>query len=419
MAIRQQRVIGRWITGITLAVIAAATLLPRSDQSTRESFWCVFCGDFGTLDFLLNTVLFVPLGAGLVLAGVSRRNALVIAVAVTVTVELLQWRTIAGRDATFGDLVANSTGAFLGILIASAWRDLIHPSVGLARALGVAALAAWVGIVAIGALGVRPAPTRETFFAQRTPRLAHLAVFNGELLDARIANRPAVIGPMANTSAVASAMHTGLPVEARVLLDAETPGPAPVVSVYDRRRHQIFLLGQLGDDAIFRARLAAQNMRLRAPGVRVRDALAVRGAGSAKDTALLRGHVDGDALRVEVARNSRKAVSRLPLTAGLGWTFIVPTALDLDARWQLLNALWLAALIAPAAYWLAQSAAPRSRRSAITGAALAVIALSALALVPTMIGVAATRLPEWTGLAAGLAGGWAAGGRAMRARARR
>ncbi|WP_432477665.1 VanZ family protein [Nocardioides sp. GXQ0305] len=79
------------------------------------------------VEVALNVVLFVPfslLGAfvldrwrvvGWVLAGL----------ALTLAIEAMQWLFLSGRSATVSDLVANTSGALLGVLLADAVRRVL------------------------------------------------------------------------------------------------------------------------------------------------------------------------------------------------------------------------------------------------------------------------------------------------------
>ncbi|HET7241044.1 MAG TPA: VanZ family protein, partial [Gemmatimonadales bacterium] len=62
------------------------------------------------MDVFLNLLLFVPLGAGLRLAGWRWRSVVLGAALVSFTVELLQYTVVTGRDASLSDLLTNTTG---------------------------------------------------------------------------------------------------------------------------------------------------------------------------------------------------------------------------------------------------------------------------------------------------------------------
>jgi len=67
-----------------------------------------------------NVTLFVPLGAGLgtLLRRGRMRTVLALCVLVSVGVEVFQWAVPSGRIANSADVVANSSGAVLGLLLA-------------------------------------------------------------------------------------------------------------------------------------------------------------------------------------------------------------------------------------------------------------------------------------------------------------
>ncbi len=92
---------------------------PRGRPRPPDPLVCIFCGDFGGVDFLLNILLFVPLGLGLALAGFSWRRAVLLAGLLSFGVELLQMKIIVGRDASLGDVMTNTTGGGVGALLGS------------------------------------------------------------------------------------------------------------------------------------------------------------------------------------------------------------------------------------------------------------------------------------------------------------
>jgi hypothetical protein len=67
-----------------------------------------------------NVTLFVPLGAGLSAWAVKRHPALLLALAllVSVGVETFQWAVPSGRIANSADVLANTVGAALGLVLA-------------------------------------------------------------------------------------------------------------------------------------------------------------------------------------------------------------------------------------------------------------------------------------------------------------
>ncbi len=110
------------------AVILAATLTPMPHQAAQVALtgpFCLACGDGGGADFILNIALFLPLGAALAAAGFRVRTVVLLGLALSTGVELLQFSVIPGRDATIGDVVANTTGTTLGWVLAGRSRALL------------------------------------------------------------------------------------------------------------------------------------------------------------------------------------------------------------------------------------------------------------------------------------------------------
>ena len=70
------RTAGLLLAIASVIVIAFATLLPQP-PGVVESHFCVICGSFGSVDAILNVVVFVPLGIGLALYGLRGRNSVV------------------------------------------------------------------------------------------------------------------------------------------------------------------------------------------------------------------------------------------------------------------------------------------------------------------------------------------------------
>jgi hypothetical protein len=97
VALIPQKSLGRALTVAGFLFIAALTLSPQYGTVKAPPSFCVLCGGSSVLDAILNVLLFIPLGVGLRLSGMSRRRAFAIGLVTTITVELLQlW--IPGRD---------------------------------------------------------------------------------------------------------------------------------------------------------------------------------------------------------------------------------------------------------------------------------------------------------------------------------
>src|SRR5690606_36985509 len=179
--------IGAGLVVLGALAIAAATLTPvPGSMGGGTSRICLICHDRGMADFVSNIILFAPLGLGLALLGRRWYFALAVGALCSLTVESLQLDVIAGRDANFGDLVANSLGAVTGWFFGvtrSWWRPT--PDRATTRAIGVTVAGS---VLLLGALVLlRPAPQEATYYLQWTPALGGgMHVYLGEVTETRI-----------------------------------------------------------------------------------------------------------------------------------------------------------------------------------------------------------------------------------------
>ena len=141
----------RWaawgITAAALVLIAAATLVPHPERVAlveQTPIWCLVCGDLGMVDVLSNVALFMPLGAGLALLGGPWRRARALGATLSLSIELTQYVAIIGRDASLSDLITNTVGTTLGVILADSWRAWVIPNRSTARVLAFATALIWL-----------------------------------------------------------------------------------------------------------------------------------------------------------------------------------------------------------------------------------------------------------------------------------
>ena len=80
------------LAALSLLLIVWATLAPRGGDAVGAAAvrFCYWCGPARVTDALANVALFVPLGAALVLSGMSVRGALIACTLCTLGVETAQ-----------------------------------------------------------------------------------------------------------------------------------------------------------------------------------------------------------------------------------------------------------------------------------------------------------------------------------------
>lgn len=120
--------VGLWVLiagyGVTLACLALwptpvdASLHPLLSSITRQVPWLTYA----RIEFAANVLLFVPFGFLFTLL-LRRAHYVVLPAAVVVTVAVESWQSLIDeRTSSVLDIVANVTGACLGILVAALVR---------------------------------------------------------------------------------------------------------------------------------------------------------------------------------------------------------------------------------------------------------------------------------------------------------
>jgi hypothetical protein len=380
------------------ALVATTTLLPAPGAAPAATL-CVLCGSYGTIDFLLNVALFVPLGAALRMAGLGLGRVLVAGALGTLCIETLQLAAIPGRHASLGDLLANTAGIALGATLVEWWPTLTGPAPATAwRLTGAGSLLCCLAL-AVTTWALQPVHSTSRVFGQLRPSLAHYDTFAGQQRDARVNGVTIAPGPMPIERAARLAL-TRAPIHVDVVArgGAPTRRPAPIAGIVTGERVVVARLDQVGTSARLVAGTRAARLGLRSPAVRVRGALADTGR-----EVTLRGVREPALLRLEaspVAGATREV--RLRLTPGSGWLLLSPTDGAVGAEGGWLAAAWLALMFAPLAWWAGHTRAPGTGRVPAAIALPVGAALAGLGVVPLVIGGAVSPWYEWVAAAGAL-----------------
>lgn len=414
-----------------LAAILVMTLIPGSPNTVTPQGICVFCGSTGGQDFFDNILLFVPFALFLRASGVGRWRVIAAAVATTVFVESMQLHVIPGRDASVGDVLSNSLGGIVGVLLAERWRALLFPAARAARRLAAAAALGWVAVLAVTAWALAPSLLEgRPAFVQWAPRSPAWSRFHGQVLGSSLGGR-AIRPDDAPTSAAGYLDHDGAVRLTSLVRNGNVrPSFAPIVRVATPGgpdgTEELTALGEDGCDLVLHVRMRVTDVRFRAPTV---TAPAVFPCGDASDAA--RGVAEGDTTVVSGeltrdgwmrasarARKGGAAEGAVRLSPVMGWSFFLPWSFRFGAApHHFLDALWLAGLLLPAAYWGARSVTGRERSPAgalatVAGALLAVVALG-LTLVPALSRLAPGGPTDWLASVVGIAAGLSLGAGAL------
>ena len=363
--------------GVALSVLAVLVATLRTTGTELAPGWSfgLASGDKALAELLENIILFVPLGATLALGGGNTRAWRLIAAGALLSfaVEFAQ-QWIPGRDPSVGDLVVNTGGTAVGVLLTrtSPTPGWLFPTRAAWFSLGAALAAATVWLTTGWLL--RPMLPPQGAIETWTPDLgSHMDVYSGRVLS--VTGRIGVAEPLRIVVVAGPAPGRLAP----LLVVDDGPGPAGTLVGVDR------------SDLVLRNRSRSMFLALDRPDLRARGALA---GVAPHDTFTVSAWTDGRGYCL-----ARDAVEwcGLGYTMGDGWRLIFyPEHFPLGAL-RLLNALWIAGWCLGVGWW--------GRRHRATGAALAVVA-GALLVGPGVVGLLGTPVGELVGGVAGVAGGW-------------
>ena len=128
------------LTVFAVAAILIATLRPVGGDLPQGWNFALVEGDEGPAEIIQNILLFVPLGLALALGNTRTLRNIAAGALLSLAVEFTQ-QWIPGRDPSVGDLVFNTVGTAVGVLLArTAPRWLFAPTLR----------AAWLSLAAAG-----------------------------------------------------------------------------------------------------------------------------------------------------------------------------------------------------------------------------------------------------------------------------
>jgi len=404
------RRVGLIITIASLIAIATATLSPESSPA-MESHFCVICGSVGTVDAVLNIILFLPLGVGLALSGVRARNVLICSFALSALIETTQLFLISGRDATIGDVLTNTIGGVLGFAIGRYRALWLSPPPRVARTLAFGWATIWLIIQSISSYGFTLSIPHSQYYGQIARELGNFAVFPGTVVSARIDGVPITNTALADSRAVELLLVANATVTASIVPGKPTPKIAPIVRVVDAQQGEILLLAQDRDRFIFGVRTGAVILRARRPFFALANVfpLGLPGDSSPHDALTLTAQyaASGASVRGQTGSTSSRVV--IPINASLGWTLWLPFqwAIEGTRAERVISAIWIACLLFPLGYWtfhLGKSSSSKRGRSelAITLLFGAAPLIAGLALIQYVFGLSVAPLVDWVGALVGL-----------------
>ncbi len=325
-----------------LVVVGWLTL--RSNPVLREiamaTPWnCVLCGQGGTTDFALNLLLFTPFG---VVARALRwpfGRLLLCAFGLTLSIEFIQGNFLIGRDATLGDVMANTLGAMLGWPLAAWWQSL-----GTApRRARTTALVVFTcqGLVWLGTgFGMRPVLNGPVPWVGRFSRAGSSSEpFAGSIQQVELDGIAVTMEPMARLPAADDTLDLAV-----VLTRASAVPPrrnASIVRLVDATPRVFLRASQRGQDINVEVPLAANRWLLRTPDWHFANALDIP-VGKPWHFSWRRHATSFEMTSAPANAPERATHQSLALSIGLGWVWVHPfvTVISQSAPWW--TALWIA-----------------------------------------------------------------------------
>ena len=345
---------GLVLTIVSLVVIAYATLLPEPPADVGTVF-CLLCGPLGGVSGILNVFLFAPLGLGLALSGLPAKRAILGMCALSVLIETAQFFAITGRFATVGDVITNSVGGALGFAIGLYAPALLRPASRVAVNLSLAWSVLWLAIQTISSFGFSAAIPRSDFYGEIAGRFGDFEQFRGTVVRASIGdiNMPATRFP--DSQKLRQLLLRRAIVRASVVPATPSSDVAPIVRIADARQREILLLAQNDDNLIFGVRTGAALLRLRPPYFALPDAFGNVPPGNSRlttDTLSLSARYSAREVWMR-AQGRVNNEHRIPITASLGWTLLLPSQWLIEGtRTELVvSGIWMACLLLPIGYW--------------------------------------------------------------------
>ncbi|HZN99298.1 MAG TPA: VanZ family protein [Gemmatimonadales bacterium] len=373
---------------------------PQQAAAARStSLWCLVCGDQGGVDVLNNVLLFVPLGAGLTLLQLRVRSVVLTGIVISFAVESLQYLGIPGRDPSLSDLLTNTAGSWVGVILGVRHGDVLWPGRRAAGVLGLAGVLAWWATQAATAALLRPwAPSGElrAAWASASPEGAAYEV----MVTSASVSGMAVEGDSTPLPAgLAERIRSGLVhLEIEILAGGPAPGWSAIFKLL-RQRGRVMSVEAGGRDLVVQMPARARAWRLRSPALQLHGVL----QGPAGTRLRLAAGERADTLWAVATSASNRMRRQQILSPSLGWSLLVPFHYAYGSEVPWLTGLWIVGWMVPIGYWTS-----RARAGWYQWPWFLLVLLVGLGIVPHLMGYSAVPWSEWVagtlGLVVGRAG---------------
>jgi glycopeptide antibiotics resistance protein len=385
------------------------TLRPaHAPSSPIDSHLCVVCGPNAGVDILLNVLLFVPLGVGLSLSGLSPWKAVLICFALSFSIETAQAFFVRGRASTLSDILTNTSGGAIGFWSARTAPMWLAPSRKSAAWLAAIWGAIWLLIQIVSSYVFSPSLTPSQYYGEIADQRGGRAMFHGQVDSARIGTIPIPNGAFADSRLIRQLLLNGAPIVAVVRVAEPTPNFASIIRVADDKQRGIASIAEQGDRLVFSTRTGASNLRLREPAFGMPGVFsgARQPADSAAETLVISARFNGGTVQLVAQTGSAHRELNFSPRAALAWTVVVPFHghLESGGMERVAAFLWTSVLLIPLGYWTATLARQLERGAAAAFSLVAVLAAllaAGLILVPAAFALRGATPLDWIAAVSG------------------
>ena len=404
----ETRRFGLALVVLSLAAIAWLTLRPAHAGSSLESHLCLVCGPEAGVDILLNTLLFIPLGAGLRLSGLSLWKALFLCFLLSLSIETAQALVVRGRASTLSDLLTNTLGGAIGACSAHTARAWLAPSRRAAAWLTVKWAAVWLLIQVVSSYSFSPSLPAAQYYGQIAEQRGVRAMFHGQVESASIGTIPIINGALAGSHSIRELLSSGAPMVGVVRVTVPTPNFASIIRIADDKQRGIASISEEADRLVFSIRTGASTLRLREPAFGMPGVFfgGRSTADSAAETLVMSARFDDGTVRLTAQNRSLHHELNFAPRAAQAWTVLLPFHghLESGGAEPVATFLWASVLLIPLGYWAATLTRQQGRWAVFSlFAVLAGVVAIGLMLVPAVFALRGAALLDWIATLCGLA----------------
>lgn len=372
---------------IVTAAILAATLSPDPSVQGTARLDLDLEAPRSVADAIANVLLFVPFGLAAAAALGRPRLAVLAGLLLSAAIEVVQL-LVPGRFTSPSDLVFNTLGATLGVLLLARAELWLRPPPGARRMLSTGSLLFGLLVLVGGARLLEPSFPDGPLWGQWTPDRSPAGPYAGAVLRAHTSGAAVGSGPLQDPGPVRRALRDGERVAVEFVAGPPVAWRQPILSIASE--HDVLLtLAADRADLVLAFRMRAADLGLDQPELRLEGALA--GAGGARVAA--GAWREGDLWCLEANDVARCGLGFSPVDTWGLLLFPVPRALA-----PAVPVAWLIVLLGPAGFW-----ARTTGRAAVAGGAAAAV----LAWLPGGVGVHGARPEQVAGAVAAVMAGYA------------